>query len=160
MPAPLAIAGSNVIRVGGGMVLRRVSMGNALTGLGTGLKLMDLFEDDEGNVTKQFPGDTFNSILGTPGIKFFVNCDQDKPIAFRPHEIKKLFDMCDDAHLETKMNVEFDYQEGDILDVVDGPFAGQTAEVISIQGSKILGQLDMFGRIIPAEFTKEQVLKK
>lgn len=55
MPAPLAIAGSNVIRIGGGMVLRRVSMGNALTGLGTGLKLMDLVEDDNGNVYRVEP---------------------------------------------------------------------------------------------------------
>ena len=120
----------------------------------------ELVEDELGNVTKAFPGDTFNLILGTPGIKFFVNCDKDKPIAFRPSEIKKLFDMCDDAHLETKMNVEFDYQEGDILEVVSGPFAGQDCEVISIQGDKIRGQLDIFGRLIPAEFTKEQVLKK
>lgn len=120
----------------------------------------ELVEDELGNVTKTFPGDTFNLILGTPGIKFFVNCDKDKPIAFRPSEIKKLFDMCDDAHLETKMNVEFDYQEGDILEVVSGPFAGQDCEVISIQGDKIRGQLDIFGRLIPAEFTKEQVLKK
>jgi len=50
MAAPLALAGSNIIRIGGGMVLRRVSMGNALTGFGTGLKLMDLVEDDNGNV--------------------------------------------------------------------------------------------------------------
>ena len=120
----------------------------------------ELVEDELGNVTKAFPGDTFNLILGTPGIKFFVNCDKDKPIAFRPSEIKKLFDMCDDAHLEAKMNVEFDYQEGDILEVVAGPFAGQDCEVISIQGDKIRGQLDIFGRLIPAEFTKEQVLKK
>ena len=120
----------------------------------------EVVEDELGNEVKQFPGDTFNLILGTPGIKFFVNCDKDKPIAFRPSEIKKLFDMCDDAHLEAKMNVEFDYQEGDILEVVAGPFAGQDCEVISIQGDKIRGQLDIFGRLIPAEFTKEQVLKK
>jgi len=117
-------------------------------------------EDDEGNTTKRFPGDTFNLILGTPGIKFFVNCDQDKPIAFRPREIKKLFDMCDDAHLEAQQNTQFEYQEGDILNVIDGPFTGYDCEVISIQGNKILGQLDMFGRIIPAEFTKEQLFKK
>ena len=120
----------------------------------------EVVEDELGNQVKQFPGDTFNLILGTPGIKFFVNCDKDKPIAFRASEIKKLFDMCDDAHLEAKMNVEFDYQEGDILEVVDGPFAGHDCEVISIQGGKIKGQLDIFGRLIPAEFTKEQVLKK
>jgi len=120
----------------------------------------EMVETEEGKMVKCFPGDTFNLILGTPGIKFFVNCDQDKPIAFRPSEIKKLFDMCDEAHLEVKQNVGFDYVEGDILDVVSGPFAGQECEVISIQGNKILGQLDMFGRIIPAEFTKEQVYKK
>ena len=119
----------------------------------------EIIEDELGNVTKEFPGDTFNLILGTPGIKFFVNCEQKKPIAFRPREIKKLFDLCDDAHLEVKQNVVFDYQEGDILDVVSGPFAGYKCEVVSIQGDKILGQLDMFGRTVPAEFTKEQVYK-
>ena len=117
-------------------------------------------EDELGNLTYRFPGDTFNLILGTPGIKFFVNCDKDIPIAFRPREIKKMFDMCDDAHLEVQANMQTDYQEGDILDVISGPFQGSQCEVVSIQGTKILGQLDMFGRIVPAEFTKEQVYKK
>jgi transcription antitermination factor NusG len=117
-------------------------------------------EDELGNITESFPAETFDMILGTPGIKFFVNCNQKKPIAFKPREIKRLFDMCDDAHLEVKQNILNDYEIGDILDVIDGPFAGQTCEVISIQGTKILGQLDMFGRVIPAEFTKEQVYKK
>ena len=99
-------------------------------------------------------------ILGTPGIKFFVNCEKEKPIAFRPREIKKLFDMCDDAHLEVKQNIQYDYQPGDILDVVSGPFAGYKCEVVSLQGDKVLGQIDMFGRIVPAEFTKEQLYKE
>lgn len=119
----------------------------------------EMDEDELGNTIKKFPGDTFNLILGTPGIKFFVNCDKDKPIAFRPTEIKKLFDMCDDAHLETKVNMASAFNEGDILDVIDGPFTGYKCEVISLQGDKILGQLDMFGRQVPAEFTKEQVYK-
>ena len=116
-------------------------------------------EDELGVVTKQFPGNTFNLILGTPGIKFFVNCDKDKPIAFRPKEIKKLFDMCDEAHLETKINMASDFHEGDILDVVDGPFTGYKCEVVTVQGDKIKVQLDMFGRQVPAELTKEQVYK-
>ena len=116
-------------------------------------------EDEEGNVTKRFPGDTFNLILGTPGIKFFVNCDQDKPISFRPREIKKLFDLCDDAHLEVQENLQNQFFEGDILEVIQGPFQGNNVEVITVQGDKILGQLDMFGRIVPAEFTKDQLYK-
>ena len=117
-------------------------------------------EDELGNMTKRFPGDTFNLIVGTPGIKFFVNCDQDHPIAFRPREIKKLFDMCDDAHLEVKQNIDSDFQEGEILEVIQGPFKGSSVEVISVTGEKILGQLDIFGRTVPAEFTKTQVFKK
>ena len=120
----------------------------------------EVVEDVNGDEHKQFPGDTFDMILGTPGIKFFVNCEKEKPIAFRPREIKKLFDMCDDAHLEVKQNIQYDYQEGDVLDVVSGPFAGYKCEVQSVQGDKVLGQIDMFGRVVPAEFSKEQLYKE
>ena len=119
-----------------------------------------IVEDDDGNKESIFPPDTFDLILGTPGIKFFVNCEALHPIPFRPREIKKLFDMCDDAHLEVKMNIQNDYQEGDILDVIDGPFKGFKCEVVSVQGKKIKGQLDMFGRLVPAELTLDQVYKK
>ena len=39
-----------------------------------------------------------------------------------------MFDMCDDAHLEVKQNIEVDYQEGDLLDVISGPFAGYVCD--------------------------------
>ena len=121
---------------------------------------MEQVEDELGNIKKLFPADTFNLILGTPGIKFFVNCNKQNPIAFRPSEIKKMFELCDDAHLEVKQNVLSEYQEGDILDVVSGPFTGYKAEVISLQGNKLKCQLDMFGRTVPAELTTEQVYMK
>lgn len=117
-------------------------------------------EDVNENVSTIFPPDTFNLIIGTPGIKFFVNCNRDKPIAMSAKEVKKMFDMCDEAHLEVKQNMLTDYYEGDILDVVSGPFVGNKCEVLSIQGDKILGQIDLFGRTIPAEFTKEQLYKE
>ena len=121
---------------------------------------MEKVENEDGTVTEQFPGDTFNLILGTPGIKFFVNCNEKKPIPFRPREIKRLFDLCDEAHLEVKQNETLDYSVGDILDVIDGPYAGYKVEVVGIQGNKILGQIDMFGRNVPAEISPEQVYKK
>ena len=43
--------------------------------------------------------------------------------------------------------------------MVAGPFAGFKAEVVSVQGDKIKCQLDMFGRVTPAELTKDQVYK-
>jgi transcriptional antiterminator NusG len=119
-----------------------------------------VIENEDGSKETIFPPDTFDLITQTPGIKFFVNCDNLNPIPTRPREVKRMFDMCDDAHLEVKQNVDSDFQEGDILEVVSGPFAGYKCEVISIQGQKILGQLDMFGRSIPAEFSFDQVYKK
>ena len=88
-----------------------------------------------------------------------ITCDRDRPLPMRFSEVKKMFDMCDEAHLDTKTNLQADFYEGDILDVVAGPFSGYKCEVIAIQGDKIKAQLDMFGRCIPAELTKEQVFK-
>lgn len=119
----------------------------------------EVIEDINGNETEVFPADTFNLIIGTPGIKFFVNMNKDKPIAMRPSEIKKMFDICDEAHVEVKQNIMVDYQPGDTLEVIAGPFKGHSCEVQVVQGDKILGHLEMFGRIVPAEFTTEQVYK-
>ena len=120
----------------------------------------EVIEDELGNKVKQFPGDTFKLITETPGIREFVNCDKDNPIPMRPREVKKMFEMCDEAHLETKLNITEDFVPGDILEVIQGPFKGYDVEVITVSGDKILGQLDMFGRTVPAEFTKFQVYKK
>ena len=75
MAAPLVpIVGSNLIRVGGGMALRSVSFGNALTGLGAGFRLMDLVEDDQGNVYQVVPDPTGNQ----PDSKFPIPKAQKK----------------------------------------------------------------------------------
>ena len=41
----------------------------------------EVVEYEDGSFIERFPGDTFDMILGTPGIKFFVNCEKEKPIA-------------------------------------------------------------------------------
>lgn len=117
-------------------------------------------EDVLGNVSKVFPAVTQQTIKDTANVLGFAGSDKNKPRMMRPKEIKNVFERVDDTHLEVKTNVSVDYQEGDILDVVSGPFSGHKCEVVNIQGNKILGQLDMFGRIIPAEFTLEQVYKQ
>lgn len=77
----------------------------------------------------------------------------------RPKEIKHLFDLVDDTHLEVKQNVQVDYNIGDVLDVISGPFKGSKTTVANIQGDKILGQVEMFGRLVPAEFTTTQLYR-
>ena len=118
-----------------------------------------IVENEDGTTTKEFPAVTFDLITQTLGVMGFVSLNKKSPVPLKEKQAKKMFDLCDDAHLEVKQNLQSDYQVGDMLDVIAGPFKGYDVEVISIQGDKILGQLTMFGRTIPAEFTKTQVYK-
>ena len=116
-------------------------------------------ENEDGSTTKIFPPVSQETIRYTANVIGFAGSNKNKPYMMRPSEVKNIFDRVDDSHLEVKRNVETEYHEGEILDVVDGPFTGFKAEVVSVQGDKIKCQLDMFGRITPAELTKDQVYK-
>ena len=122
--------------------------------------LKEKIEDELGNVSYVFPAFTQETINNTFNVLGFAGINKKKPRPMKPDEVKSIFDRVDDTHLEVKQNVQVDYEIGDILEVIAGPFSGYKCEVVNIQGSKILGQLDMFGRIIPAEFTKDQVYRK
>jgi len=116
-------------------------------------------ENEDGSTTLIFPPVSQETIRYTSNVLGFAGSNKNKPYMMKPKEVKNIFDRVDDSHLEVKRNVQTDYEIGEILDVVAGPFAGYKAEVVSIQGDKIRAQLDMFGRIIPAELTLNQVYK-
>ena len=119
----------------------------------------ETIENEDGSTTKVFPPVSQETIRYTANVIGFAGPNKNKAYMMKPSEVKNIFDRVDDAHLEVKRNVETEYHEGEILDVVAGPFVGYKAEVVSVQGDKIKCQLDMFGRIIPAELTKDQVYK-
>ena len=121
--------------------------------------LKEVVEKEDGSTTKVFPPTSQETIRYTANVLGFAGANKNKPRMMRPDEVKNIFNLVDDTHLEVKSNVLTEYQEGDILDVVSGPFVGHKCEVASVQGEKILGQIDMFGRIVPAEFSKDQVYK-
>ena len=119
----------------------------------------ELVENEDGSTTKIFPPVSQETIRYTANVIGFAGPNKNKPYSMKPKEVKNVFDRVDDSHLEVKRNVAVEYLEGEILDVVSGPFTGFKAEVVSVQGDKIKCQLDMFGRITPAELTKDQVYK-
>lgn len=119
----------------------------------------ETIENEDGTTTKVFPPVSQETIRYTANVIGFAGPNKNRAYMMKPSEVKNIFDRVDDAHLEVKRNVEIEYEEGEILDVVSGPFTGYKAEVVSVQGDKIKCQLDMFGRIIPAELTKDQVYK-
>jgi len=56
---------------------------------------------------------------------------------------------------------QYNYQVGDILDVVDGPFKGRTIEVTAVDETKetITFMIEMFGRLTPTEVKFSEVKK-
>jgi len=116
-------------------------------------------EEEDGTTKMVFPAVSQETIRYTANVLGFAGSNKNRPRMMKPHEVQNIFDLVDETHIEVKSNVLTEYQEGDILDVVSGPFVGHKAEVVSLQGDKIKVQLDMFGRLIPAELTKDQVYK-
>jgi transcriptional antiterminator NusG len=138
---------------------RRVSRSKLLPGYIIVQVRKDRIEQEDGTFNEVFPAYTQEIINGTFRVLGFANMDKKLPLPMRAKEVKNIFDRVDDTHLEVKTNVELSFEEGDIVDVMSGPFAGYKAEVVSLQGDKVLGQLDMFGRVVPAEFSKAQLYK-
>ena len=97
----------------------------------------EIIENEDGSTTKVFPAESQETIRYTMNVLGFAGANKNKPRMMKPHEVENIFNIVDNTHLEVKSNVMVDYQEGDILDVVAGPFVGSKAEVISVQGEKI-----------------------
>ena len=116
-------------------------------------------EDEEGNIEKVFPAFTQETIRATFNVIGFAGSNKNKARMMRPSEVKNIFNRVDSTHSEVKQNVQVDYNEGDVLDVVSGPLIGQTTTVVAIQGNKIIGEMEIFGRKVSAEFTVDQVYR-
>lgn len=116
-------------------------------------------EDAEGNIEKVFPAFTQETIRATFNVIGFAGADKNKARMMRPSEVKNIFNRVDSTHTEVKQNVQVDYNVGDILDVVSGPLIGQTTTVIAVQGTKVIGEMEIFGRKVSAEFTVDQLYK-
>lgn len=117
----------------------------------------ETIEDEEGNTEKVFPAFTQETIRATFNVIGFAGADKNKARMMRPSEVKNIFNRVDSTHTEVKQNVQVDYNVGDRLDVVAGPFIGQMTTVVAVQGNKIIGELEIFGRMISAEFAVDQV---
>ena len=119
----------------------------------------ETIEEEDGSVKKVFPAFTQKTIRDTFNVLGFAGSNKNKPRMMKPSEVQSLFNQVDDTHVEVKQNIQIDYNIGDVLDVVAGPFIGHKAEVQNVQGGKVLASLDLFGRTISAEFTLNQLYK-
>ena len=119
-------------------------------------------EEEDGSVSKVFPAFTQKTIRDTFNVIGFAGANKNKPRQMRPSEVANVFARAGSVEdTETlKEEAKIDYNVGDVLEAISGPFEGQDIVVTSVQGFKIFGQTDMFGRSIPVEITANQVQSK
>ena len=98
-------------------------------------------------------------VRNTPKVTGFLGSSGKgaKPVPIPPGEIEQILKQ---AGLVEKKNVEFEV--GEIVDVVSGPFAGRTIEITAIDNTKetLTFMIEMFNRLTPAEVQFDEVVKK
>ena len=99
--------------------------------------------------------DTWYVVRNTPGVAGFVSSGT-KPIPVQQSEIDFILE---DLGLEDKKEYQVEFEKGDKVNVIDGPFEdfiGVVQEVYPQQG-KVKVMVSMFGRDTPVELDFSQV---
>ena len=102
--------------------------------------------------------DTWHLVKNTPKITGFVG-NATKPPAVSEHEIARLTTQLSEGALKPKPKVEF--EEGDSVRVVDGPFSNfnGTVEEVNPDKGRVRVLVSIFGRATPVELDFMQVEK-
>lgn len=118
---------------------------------------------------KTFPGyvlvelimtdDAWYVVRNTPGVTGFIGSSGGgvKPTPLLPEEVDHILNKM----AENNQGVDLDFAVGDLVEVLEGPFAhfqGTVDEILAEEG-KIKVTVDMFGRETTMEMNFEQVLK-
>jgi transcriptional antiterminator NusG len=107
-------------------------------------------------VEMELDRDTQNLVVNTPGITNFVG-GGGKPIPLREAEVKRIVGQTDRSRTEEV--VDYPFQAGDSVKVIDGPFmdfSGTVSEV-NMERKKVKVMVSIFGRPTPVELDFLQV---
>ena len=109
-------------------------------------------------VKMKLTDEAFHLIKNTPKITGFVG-NATKPPAVSEHEIARLTTQLSEGALKPKPKVEF--EEGDNVRVVDGPFSNfnGTVEEVNPDKGRVRVLVSIFGRATPVELDFMQVEK-
>ena len=79
------------------------------------------------------------------------------PVLLRENDIKRILkDDVLDEHIES---IKLKYINGEIVSVIDGPFASFEATISDIKGEKVDVEIKIFGRNTPVSLTLNQIEK-
>lgn len=101
---------------------------------------------------------TWHLVKNTPKVTGFVG-NQQHPVPIRESEVQKLTQRLESGELHSKVEIEF--EEGERVRVIDGPFASfnATIEEVKADKQKLRVLVSIFGRATPVELDYNQVEK-
>ena len=107
-------------------------------------------------VRMELDDDSWYVVRNTPGVTGFVGSGA-KPTPLDPGEVSKILA----PKTEERPRPKLDYEVGEVVSVVAGPFNGYSGPVNAIEVDKqqVTVLLDLFGRETPVELTFDQVTK-
>ena len=102
--------------------------------------------------------DVYHLIRNTPKVTGFLGV-AGKPQAVRESEAMRMLNIKDDAALRPKQEIRIDYEIGDQVKVLDGPFTSFTGivEELDFDKSRVKVGVSIFGRATPVELEFEHV---
>ena len=102
--------------------------------------------------------DVYHLVKNTPKVTGFLG-NNNKPQAISEKEAARYFGAAEEAAAQPKRQVSVDYEIGDSVKVLDGPFASfnGVVEELDFDKSKVKVSVSIFGRATPVELDFEQV---
>jgi transcriptional antiterminator NusG len=102
--------------------------------------------------------DVYHLVKNTPKVTGFLG-PNGKPQAIPDSEAARMLSTKEEAAANPKQQIKVDYEIGDAVKVLDGPFASfnGTVEELDFDKSKVKVSVSIFGRATPVELDFEQV---
>ncbi|GGD70552.1 transcription termination/antitermination protein NusG [Croceicoccus mobilis] len=102
--------------------------------------------------------DVYHLVKNTPKVTGFLG-NNNKPQPISEREAARYFGARDEAAAAPKREVSVDYEIGDSVKVLDGPFASfnGVVEELDFDKNKVKVSVSIFGRATPVELDFEQV---
>ncbi len=102
--------------------------------------------------------DVYHLVKNTPKVTGFLG-NNNKPQAISEREAARYFGGVEEAKAAPKRDISVDYEIGDSVKVLDGPFASfnGVVEELDFDKAKVKVSVSIFGRATPVELDFEQV---
>ncbi len=102
--------------------------------------------------------DVYHLIRNTPKVTGFLGVSG-KPQAIRESEALRMLNIKDEAAARPKQEIRIDYEIGDQVKVLEGPFASFNGivEELDFDRSRVKVSVSIFGRATPVELEFDQV---